>query len=425
MAKLPFSFYKALFDELESYETHFLQLQRDYAREARGETLLFAVDFSELHNYMHTGDGTTINRYILETLNDQFSILPGAVGELFSDLAKILPRGFQPQRLLSDPAVAQFRSEFSNALHNEEYLIKLYANAETKLQGALGEISTILLSDGHTPIQRLKNLLDAGRLHPIEGVQHIGKLGPDDKNRLELVERYLNLSRPQYTENNQIYALDIVIALLLNEQGIPANNRYITIYSQASSLIQACRVHDKLRWDQDYLIREAKYLKFRTKLQEQFPTREQRQQFIEEGRKLIESLKTEISALINIDKKIQEGAIAPSLKLLDLFRKFDEEYRQPLSFRGKVEEKPVTPERAKQLYNTLIDDKKFGGKVQEAYEVLKASLREVQSEFQPFSPISTDPSEIKKYKKNLWKWLDLGIPEKYLSRQREEGEKNE
>lgn len=425
MESLAFSFYRALFDQLEMYETHFLQLQRDYNREAREETLFFAVDFSELHDYIHSGDRTTINRYILDTLDDQFSILPGAVGELFTDLEKNFPKDFNPQLsnlLLADRDVVQFRSNFTNALQHEEYLIELYSKAETKLRGALGEILDVLVSD-HTPAQRLQKLLSAGKLAPIEGVRKIGQLAPDDRDRFELVEHHLNLSRPRKTENNQIDAVDFIITLLLNERGKPSNKRYITIYSQAADLIMACRSHPKLQWEGDYLIREAKYFKFRVKLQEQFSTLSQRQEYLMEGRELCNTLKIEIRQLVDIDAQIQEGAITPSLKFLDLFRKFDEQYRQPLFFREDMEEKTITPERAKQLYETLVAKDKFAGRVEDAYGVLKQHLKRIESEFQVFTPASTDTDDVRRYKSNLRRWLgfeDLQSAEKENPKQTEE-----
>lgn len=415
MQRLSFGFYRALFDELEMYETHFSQLQRDYARELGREILVFAVDFSELHDYIHLADRdarrAAINSYILNTLEDQFSILPGAVGELLTDLERVVPRHLKPdfaEVLYTYPAVVQFRSIFPEAIQDEERLIKLYANAEAELKGALGGILDVVVRGlAYTSIQALQNLLRE-KLTPIQGVQQIGPLSPEAKSLSRLVECHLAVSRPNLTESNQTDALDFIVALLLNQQGEPPSKRYITIYSQARSLIQACRSHDSLQWDNDYLIREAKYFQFRTKLQELFPTTvEQRHEYVVEGCQLCQKLKAEISKLIDIDEQLQEGAIEASLELIDLYRRFEEEYKHPLSFREEMGERRITREQAKRLYDTLVDEARFVGRVEDTYEVLKEHLRRIERTLQAFTPVSTDTADARAHKANLRRWLGL------------------
>jgi hypothetical protein len=74
MVRLPFQFYQALFNELETYINEFTQLSRDYSREIRGQELFFAVDFSELHNYMYPyrsdSPRSKLNKYVLDTAED-------------------------------------------------------------------------------------------------------------------------------------------------------------------------------------------------------------------------------------------------------------------------------------------------------------------------------------------------------------------
>jgi hypothetical protein len=416
MERLSFSFYRALAEELDTYETHFSQLQRDYARELRGETLLFAVDFSELHDYMHfagrDAHRAAINSYILNTLEDRFSMLPGAVGELLADIEKVVPRHLLPdfgKALYTHPAVAEFLSGFPEGIWQEERLIELYVNAEAELRSALGGIlNVLLLGDHYGSIQALQDLVNEGKLTPIEGVQQIGPVSSEAKAKLRLVESYLNLSRPTRSESNQIDAIDFTIALLLNQRGGQPGKRYITIYSQAASLIQACRAHDNLRWDNDYLIREAKYFQFRARLQGMFPTTAQRQEYVEEGHRLCQQLKAEISKLVDVDEQIQERAIEAPLKLLDLYRRFEEEWVQPLSFRVGAEDISVTRKRAQKLYEILKDQERFEGKTQDAYEVLKEHLRNIQGTLQAFTPARTDASDARVYKANLRRWLGLG-----------------
>ena len=437
MERLAFGFYRAFFDELESYETHFAQLRRDFARDKRGEKLVFAVDFSELHDYMHANaERTTINRYVLNTLNDQFSILPGAVGELLSDLEYSFPKHFRTdftKALLAYPAVVQFRSGFPK-VENEERLVNLYAEAEAELKRALGDILHVLVQEHHyTPVQALQGLLREGKLTPIDGLQQLGTLSSDAKilARERLVENYLELDRPDRPENNQTDAEDFTIALLLNQHRDPSK-RYITIYSQAESLIRACKTHDDLRWDNEYMIREAKYLQFRTKLQEIFPEGVgQRQKYIENGLQLCKNLKAEISSIIDIDEHLHDAetspkkSVEPSLRLIDGYRRFDEEYRQVLSFGRKAEKLSHTEERARQLYETLKDESRFVGKVEESYDVFKEHLKKIESSLQVFTPVSTDTENARKYKTDLRRWLGLDLAEKKNPTLSEEDKDNE
>jgi len=417
MDRLDFSFYRGLYADLEMYETRFAQLQRDYARELRGETLFFAVDFSELHSYIHPASEdahrAAINTYILNTLDDRFSMLPGATGELLSDLERTVPRHLKPdfgKALYTHPSVAKFLSGFPAGIQDEKRLAKSYAKAEAELRSALGGILDVLvLGHSHTSILALKDLLDKGKLTPIRGIQQIGQFSPESRRLAQLVESFLSVDRPGVPENNQIDAVDFLFALLLNQQGDPSDRRYITIYSQATSLIRACRSHDSLRWDNDYLIREAKYLQLRTKLQEMFGSARERHDYVVEGHKLCQQLKTGISRIVDIDEQFQEGAASPTLELVDLHRRFDEEYRQPLLFRGEAGEELVTGEQARRLYEILRDEQRFAGEAEEAYEVLKEHLRNIHRTLQAFAPALADTADIKAYKENLRRWLGFDV----------------
>jgi hypothetical protein len=428
MERLAFAFYRALYVELRTYETHLSQLKRDYERELRGERLYFAVDFSELYNYMHfaskDADRAALNIYILDSLEDQLSLLPGAVGELLTDLENSIPGHFKPQftrALLAYPAVSKFVKDFAVTVQDEERLVELYAEAEGELRSALGEILDILIfGASHSAVQALQKLLQEGKLKPIDGVQQIQVVPPQSKVLLRHVESHLTLSRPGMTESNQVDAVDFAVALLLNQLASTHDRRYITIYSQARSLILACSSHDELRWDDDYLVREAKYLQYRTRLQELHPTVSQRHLKVVELCELCTELMRELSALVDIDEQLEQAPVEPPLRLLNLYRRFDEEVRQPLSFEPDAKRKTATRENAEKLYSILVDEARFEGEVGNAYDVLKEHLRSIERRLQAFTPMSTDTQNSRAYKASLRRWLELEGAETSLGENREQ-----
>jgi hypothetical protein len=379
--------------------------------------LFFAIDFSELHDYIHFAERDArraeINTYILNTLDDRFTILPGAVGELLSDLRRIVPQRLQPnygEVLYTYPTVVQFLSGFPETIRDEARLIDLYGKAEADLKSTLGGILDVIVrGQAYTSVQALQHLLSEGKLSPIQGVNQIGSVSSEDKALSQLVRSYLSVSRPTLTESNEVDALDFVVALLLNKQEDSRDKRYITIYSQATSLIQACRSHDKLRWDNDYLIRELKYFQFRAKIQEMFTSTDQRNKQAAEWHHLCRELKAEIGNLINIEEQFHGGAIESPLKLADQYRRFDEECKQPLLLRTDTGQQLGSRERAQKLYEVLIDKSMFVGRVEEAYEVLKEHLRSVHKDLQAFVPLQTDTSSARAYKANLQRWLGLDV----------------
>jgi len=416
MERLSFSIYRALNDQLETYETHLLQLQRDYACELRGETLWFAVDFSELHDYIHWVDKdayrAAINSYILNTLHDRFTILPGAVGELLTDLERVVPKALKPsfgQALYSYPSVVEFRARFSDATCNEEHLIKLYADAEAELRSALGAILDVAVrGHKHTSLEALQSLLGEGKLTPIDGVRQVGPLSADLKRLFKLVESHLEVSRPGQTESNRVDAIDVVVALRLNQQESATGKRSVHIYSQALSLIRACRSHEDLRWDNDYVIRELKYFQYRARLQELFPTTQQRFDHIVEWSRLCQKLQSDISSLVNVDKQLRERPIEPSLRLIDSYRRFEEECMKPLLVKQNTSERRTSREHVEQLYRLLRDEATFEGEIQDAHEVLKEHFREMHRQLGCFAPTLDDTGDARMYKARLLAWLDLG-----------------
>lgn len=412
--RLAFSYFQAFYDNLEMYESQFSQLRRDYAREIRGEKLIFAVDFSEMYTYLHPSanqvERVYINSYILNNLSDSFTVLPGAVGELLNDLNSIIPKNLQPnygELLYRHPAVRSFLSGFQNNIQDEENMVKLYNEAEAEIGSMLnGVFEVVMKSQKSTSVEALVNLFQS-KISPITNISQIGQLSPEDKALARLVESHLAVSKPNFTESNQIDATDFIIALLLNRIKDANEKRYISIYSQAVHLIKACRSHDNLKWENDYIIREAKYFQFRTKMQELFPSLEKRYKKVTEWEKLCKELTNGISELIDVDEQFQGNSIEAPLMLLEMYRVFEEECIIPLIVKREIGGRLVKKEDIKNLYDILINESVFVGSVDQTYDVLKEHLRTIHNSLQAFTPLEIDSLRIRKYKKSLSKWLGL------------------
>ena len=414
MERLSFGFYRGVFDQIDKYEKRFGQLRRDYDRELRGQMPIFAVDYSELYNYAHLpaadANRVEINTRILNTLDDRLTILPGAMGEMLSDLERILPGELKSDFLgvlYHHPAVARFRELLQGGTWDEEQLLEAYAEAEVELRSALGELLQVVVRGvEHTWIGSLRQLLDK-RLTPIAGIRQLGPVPPETKNLSRFVESHLTLSRPGLSWSNQIDALDFTVAWLLNNEHLAEGNGYLTIYTGADSLILALRSHEDLQWDGDYLVRDLKYFWFRTRLQEMYGNLQQRHEHVVGWCQLALQVKSEISALVDIHERIKEGVVTSSLVLVDLYRRFEEECINPFWFRETVGTQPTPRERAFRLYEILRDEQEFKGRVDDAYGVLKEHLRRIHEDLQAFNPQPTDTHDARRYKAGLRVWLGL------------------
>jgi hypothetical protein len=332
---------------------------------------------------------------------------------LLTDLERALP---SDEVLEHDPlevyeAVHRFVSEFPTARDNQERIIALYGEAETQLRQAWGELLNVVIQGvGRTSFAAVKDLMDKGRLAPIQGVQEItGSLPPDVRRLAQRVKRDLYSSRPARERNNQVDTIDFTVTLLLNQQEQDRRERYISIYTQSWALIRACTARKQLRWDDDFLVRGAQYFKFRTRLQELFPSSvEGRLQFVEEWREECRKLQRAVTNLVDLETELP-ALTQPTLELLELFRRFDEECRIPLSFVGKTaeQEEPVSRQKAERLYNTLRDSGEFRGKTEDAYRVLKAYLQDLHECLGLFVPEAAKTEDAKEYMEALLEWLDL------------------
>jgi len=420
IVRLPLQFYQVLFNELDIYITQFEQLQRDYDRELRGERLVFAADFSELHNYMYPyspdSPRSSLNQYVFNTLENPFTLMPGAVGELLTDLERALPSSdiLEGHPLIPYEDVARFIYEFPTAMNDEERIIELYGRAEAQLKKAWGELFKVVIQGVyHTAFHAVKSLIDQGRLSPIEGVQGITPpLPPDVRQRAQWVRSDLNLLRPGRARNNQVDTIDFAVTWLLNRQEEVRRRRYLSIYTQSRAFINACTARQELRWEDDYLVRGAHHLKFRTRLQELFPSTKQRQEFVAEWAARCRQLQREIANLVDLERELPELR-EPSLRLLDLYRQFDEECRIPLEFAGEAGEREelAVRERAVKLFELLKENGEFRGRTGDAYEVLKKYLQGLQERLALFTPAKVRAPDAKTYMENLERWLGSEIEE--------------
>lgn len=414
IAKLDFQFYQALYNELDMYLTQFEQLQRDYNRELKGEQLEFAVDFSEIHDYMYPyrpeSPRSNLNQYVFNTIENPLTLMPGAVGQLFTDLERALP---SPDILDRDPMtiyedVAIFINNFPGAIKDEKKIIKLYCQAESHLKEAWGELFKVVMQgEHHTAFHAVKSLIDQGKISPIKGIKKITKFPLDILKRAQWVRNHLNFERPGRILNNQSDTIDFAITWLLNTQKHGKRKRYLSIYTQSKHFIYVCTSSHQLRWEDDYLVRGAYYLKFRTRLQELFTSKEKRKDFVVEWSEKCRKLQREMTNLGELEKEPSKMSNA-TMVLLDLYRQFDEECRIPLTFEGefKESEKSDVRERASKLYKLLKEKGEFRGRTGEAFEVLKKYLQDLQSQFTSFSPERVQAQDAKTYMENLAKWIE-------------------
>lgn len=411
MADYDFGFYRGIVNEIEFYENYFLQLDRDYQRESSGEKMVYAVDFSELHDYIHLlrkdAQRADINNYLINNLDDQFTLLPGAVGELFTDIEDMIKgqkKSVFFESLDNFPSVKAFIQNFSLTITNEDSFLEMYADAEPDLKNALTEIISTAQhpSAVQSSILRIKSLLDDGKISPIQGVNQISSISDDTRKIYNLIENHLSISKPNRPMNNQADAIDFTVAWLLN-QNKSNGKRYISIYTQSENVINACRSHKSLRWENDYIVRDIKYLQYRTKIQEHFPNFSDRQQYVKSSCELCSRIKHNASGLVRLEEIENSKFSTPPYLLLEDLRRFSQECKEPLKFvvnRRKAEEM-----RAKSIYRILRDNKTYEGGTDDAVDILKLMLSDIQSKFNTFSPITTDTDEAKKYKQNLLDWL--------------------
>lgn len=412
IVRLPLQFYQCLFNELETYITQFEQLQRDYDRELKGEQLVFTADFSEVHNYMYpySSDShrSSLNQYIFNTLENPFTLMPGGVGELLTDIERALPSSdaIEKDPLMLYENVARFISEFPTAMNNEDRIIELYGRAEAQLNEAWGELFDVVLHGvQHSALQAVRFLMNQGKLVPIQGIQQITQFPSDVRQRAQWVRSDLNALRPGKTRNNQVDTIDFAITWLLNIQELN-RKKYFGIYTQSKMFMTACTARKELRWEDDYLVRGAQYFKFRTRLQELFSSLESKRSFVVKWTTTCKKLQREINNLIRVERELPELK-EPSLILLDIYRQFDEECRIPLDYTGKVgkQESSAIREKASQLFKLLKETNEFKGRTGEAYEILKSYLRDLQNRLALFAPENVRTSDAKKYMNNLVKWL--------------------
>lgn len=415
MPDLPRSVFTGLVAEAEAFETQLMQLSRDYEREKQLSPI-FAVDFSELFNYIHYLDRSAsragITVHILETIQDPLTILPCSVGELLNDMFKNVPDSPSStsikQLLAKNPSIQQFIDGYQAALSDENLLVNLYSSAAASLRRALGPLADLLLTEtAPAPVKRISSLLHE-KILPIEGIGDLQPLSKNEKKMSTSVKRRLDKLRPGLTDNNEADALDAIIAYVLNERqkGIPGS--FLSIYTQSTDVINACNAVRGLRWQDDFLVRSAKYLQYRTKLQEHFSDLPERVQSANSMIELCRGVKREAPNLIKELKARLQGQSGVSGELIGLYHRYETEVREFLKFVPADTDVDAQKKRAIELYRIVKDTGKFEGRLEEAFDVLREHLRQLLNDLQELSPVETDEKEISNYREEMLRWL--GIP---------------
>lgn len=415
MQNLPRSVFTDLVAEAEGIETQLSQLLRDYRREDLLQ-VIFAVDFSEVFEYLHFTEPeavrAAINIHILETIRDPLTILPCSVGELLNDLFKNMPdtpKGESAKRLLATyPNVKQFVEEFPAALKDEDRLVSLYSSAASNLRLALGPLLDLLVTKAApAPIQKMSSLLTT-KIHPIEEITRVRPLSKAEKRLSTAVRRNLDRLRPGLTDNNEADALDAIIAYVLNVRQGALPGSYLAIYTHSTDVINACNAVRGLRWENDFLVRGTKYLQYRTKLQERFSSIPERIRHVTTMIELCQNVRREAPNLTKALGMCLRGQPGVSPELMELYRRYDTEARIFLQFAPPGADADEQKKRAVALYQVLQNVGRFDGRLEEAFDVLKEHLRQLFDDLQGLTPLNTRQDELSSYRERMRKWL--GIP---------------
>jgi hypothetical protein len=350
--------------------------------------------------------------------------MPGAVGELLTDLERALPSTDVLERdpLTTYEDVAMFINNFFSAINDEEKIVRLYSQAEGQLKEAWGELFNLVMQDEHhTAFHAVKSLIDKGKLSPIEGIKEITTFPLNVKKKVRRVRSHLDFKRPWRIRNNQVDTVDFAVTWMLNEQKHNSERKYFSIYTQSQLFINACTASNQLRWEDDYLVRGAQYFKYRTRLQELLSSTKERLDFVVNWSEKCKQLQREIKNLGDLEMH-PSRLKQPTLILLDLYRQFDEECRIPLAFTGEGGESKESDVRRKasKLYALLKEKGEFRGRAVDAIEVLKMYLQDLQEHFTLFSPEKVQAQDSKTYMENLAKWIDSERFEESEDEKREE-----
>lgn len=411
MAAIHSRVYEDLLAHVENHQGRFAQLARDYRREIDGGTLCFAVDYSELHGLIYSAEPGSmrvkVNDYILNTAEDVFTLLPGSVGELLSNLEARVPLRSKEEVLKilqASQAVSRFKEAFSAGVADEDQLMALYADCQSELQQTLGALADIVVrGEAYSSMTTLSHLLRQV-LVPIQGLDKIGPLSEDAKAAARFVRSYLEYERPRKTGANRTDALNYAVALSFNTQLGDDSNEYLSIYSDSKHFLGACRANDRLRFKGDYLIRDLKYLQFRTLLQGMYSSPEQTLACVNQLRQLCEELVLQLRRYLE-SADVGRAESLPPPKLLDFVVRFERGCHEPFAFTDRRQAPVALRKDAEQLHDTLDDDGTLVRSLDGTLSELKASLKQLHDELGAFSPIPTDDVDARTYKVNLCRWL--------------------
>jgi hypothetical protein len=410
-----YALYRLLYREIESYLHHLLQIRRDYRREQSGIEILFAMDYSELHDYMdQTQNRSEVNAYVVDESHATFTLLPSAVGELIGGIQKDLKRSSLPafgEALYRYPEVAQFVSSYPATASDPQALINLYAAAETRLREAMGHLCHAAVGgEGASGVGRLQDLLDKKRIRPVTGIASLGRVTAEMRRMQSLVQFHLDISRPRRGDNNMADASDLTVARMLCEQGVREVPKYVPIYTQSTDLLSASTAHESLLFDDDPLVRDIKYFQYRTKLHTAIRTTSKRLERLDQLVEICERAKVHLGEVVRGPEHEEFWKSHAGAKAADTAREFDEEVRRPLYFRiPSAEALDQVEHQAERLYERLRQEGEFASRIDEAHDVLRTQFSRIQDTLQAFVPSDLDPGNVQQYKKKLQCWL-AGAP---------------
>lgn len=419
--RLPMDYYQDLWKKLEDYEFILSRAATDISRELQGNKIIFAVDFSEVYNYLYStrSDATRglVNSFIFDNSPLKWTLFPAAVGELIESISGLIPKVFRidyDNLLANNPKIKNFLRDNDEILKNKEKFLDYYINADNEIRNFLSTLIITLGDVNRMPpaINKLIALLSQQKLSPIENISRIGTLNDEDNYLFNFIFNFLMYKKKTYSKNNRADAIDSMLINKLNL--LTAPDEFVAFYTQAENLIgafSALRSNQSFSWGDNGVLRDTKYFIFRTNLKTKFEDDAECLEKIRYWRTLCKEMKTEISQTFDIEKKLEGGAIKASYLLMNKYRIFCEDCEPIMEFhRADVELK----KQAEELYKIWLEQNQYKGDQDQTIELLKVHLKSIITKLQLFTPIQIDDQDVKKYMKEINRWL--GINEDKLVR---------
>jgi hypothetical protein len=193
---------------------------------------------------------------------------------------------------------------------------------------------------------------------------------------------------------------------MLCEQGKEDEPKYVPIYTQSTDLLSASTAHESLLFDEDPLVRDIKYFQYRTRLRTEIRTAPKRIEKIEQLISICENAKVRLGEVVRGPEHAEFWKSHDGARAAETAREFDEEVRRFLYYRvPPVEASEQPEERARHLFDALRRRREFEGRIDEACDVLKEQMAQIQEKLQAFAPNGLDPADVRLYKAKLQNWL--------------------